>query len=58
MKFNWVYIDTLDHTTRLNLHRVIAVFHGRLLHYAGYSKMAKYPVFSLITLKVKVVSVP
>ena len=51
LKFNWEYIDTLDSITRLNLHRVIAVFQGRL-HYAGYSKMAKYPVLSLITLKV------
>ena len=51
LKFNGEYIDTLDLITRLNLHRVIAVFHGRL-HYPGYSKMAKYPVLSLITLKV------
>ena len=47
LKFNGEYIDTLDLITRLNLHRVIAVFHGRL-HYPGYSKMAKYPVLSLI----------
>ena len=50
LKFNWEYIDTLDPITRLNLHRVIAVFNGRL-HYAGYSKMAKYPVLSLIIIK-------
>ena len=56
LKFNWEYIDTLDQITRLNLHGVIAVFHGRL-HYAGYSKMTKYPVLSLITLKDKVISV-
>ena len=52
LKFNWKYIDTLNHITRLNLHRGIAIFQGQL-HYAGYSKMAKYLVFSLIALKLK-----
>ena len=44
LKLNWDYIDTLHPITKLNFHRIIAVFHGRL-HYAGYSKLTKYPVF-------------
>ena len=47
LKLNWEYIDTLDNVTRLNFHRVIAVFHGRL-HYAGYSKLDKFPVNFLL----------
>ena len=50
LKLNWEYIDALDPITKLNFHRVIAVFHGRL-HYAGYSKLAKYLVLFLISLK-------
>ena len=46
LRLNWDYIDSLHPITKLNFHRIIAVFHGRL-HYAGYSKMTTYPVFLL-----------
>ena len=44
LRLTWDYIDSLHPITKLNFHRIIAVFHGRL-HYAGYSKMTTYPVF-------------
>ena len=46
LRLNWDYIDSLHPITKLNFHRIIAVFHGHL-HYAGYSKLTTYPVFLL-----------
>ena len=46
LPLNWKYIDTLDNTTKLNFHRLIAVT-GDRLRVAGYYKMKEYPVLLL-----------
>ena len=43
LPLNFDYIDTLDNTTKLNFHRLIAVTGGRL-RAAGYYDMKEYPV--------------
>ena len=43
LPLNWDYIDTLDRTTKLNFHRLIAVT-GERLRAAGYYEMKEYPV--------------
>ena len=50
LPLNWRYIDTLDNTTKLNFHRLIAVT-GDRLRVAGYYKMKEYPVLLLFLLK-------
>ena len=50
LPLNWKYIDTLDNTTKLNFHRLIAVT-GDRLRVAGYYKMKEYPVLLLFLLK-------
>ena len=46
LPLNWKYIDTLDNSTKLNFHRLIAVT-GDRLRVAGYYKMKEYPVLLL-----------
>ena len=50
LPLNWKYIDTLDNSTKLNFHRLIAVT-GDRLRVAGYYKMKEYPVLLLFLFK-------
>ena len=56
LPLNWKYIDTLDNTTKLNFHRLIAVT-GDRLRVAGYYKMKEYPVL-LLFFPLKILSIP
>ena len=49
LPLNWDYIGTLDHNTKKNFHRLIAVTDDRL-KFASYYKMKDYPVLLLFTL--------
>ena len=47
LPLNWDYIGTLDHNTKKNFHRLIAVTDDRL-KFASYYKMKDYPVLLLL----------